>query len=342
MFQSLQNLFESTTPAMFYFWVAYFGFLLGLLLGFLFWFRHQLRYGRTQTKKRELVGEIAQLSAANQTMGEQLSSRGQTKPQVSESGSATGFGNQGSSRHESNESDSVTSDAFKSNSNPPGQLQVSAQSGQTTFGKSEGQGDHFDWSKVEGVSPGLAAQLKKMGIDNVEQIDNLSPADRESLEAKLAFEGYKWNWGWLSNWKTGAASAATIASGAIGAAGLAAASKLNATKPENLKINLPYSSAPKVDWSKVEGVDEKLAAELNSLGVKNIEQLKSLAGSERAKLEDRLKARGFNWNWSMLDRWKPQGFGQVSTTGSAEVSSAKASASSSISKLSSNPDSLNR
>ena len=66
-----------------------------------------------------------------------------------------------------------------------------------------GGGRDFNWDSVDGITPGVATEFKKLGIRDVEHLESLSPEERESLESKLAFEGQHWDWGWLANWKPG-------------------------------------------------------------------------------------------------------------------------------------------
>ena len=73
-----------------------------------------------------------------------------------------------------------------------------------------------DWSKVDGVDPKLAAEFRSMGIKNPEQLESLSHHDRQRLEARLKAKGLSWDWGWVSNWKTGIAGLGAAAAGAVG------------------------------------------------------------------------------------------------------------------------------
>ena len=72
MFENLPALFESLNPFSFSAFIAYFGLLIGLLIALLFWFRHLLRFNRTQAKKRKLSAEFRQLTAENQSLTERI------------------------------------------------------------------------------------------------------------------------------------------------------------------------------------------------------------------------------------------------------------------------------
>ena len=75
-------------------------------------------------------------------------------------------------------------------------------------------------------------------------------------------------------------------------------------QPAAFEFSVPQNDGPEVDWSTVDGVDPKLAAEFKAMGIKNVEQLESLPKADRERLEARLKSKGLSWDWGRLGRWK--------------------------------------
>ncbi len=357
MFQNLPELFESLTPFSFSGMFAYLGLLLGLILAFVFWFRHLLRFNRTQSAKRRLNAEFRELSAENQSLSERLvwSDNRKSALDKMEASVAKEASNKLQKQRQSSGSYSQSSSSKSSGyaqdrtTSIQGSDSTTSQSTTQITGAHASGGDQFNWESVDGITPRLAAQLNHLGIRDIEHLESLSPADRESLEAKLAFEGHSWNWDWLTNWKTGAS---TLAAGAAGAAGYAATrrsvdetnnqqenpasvsdgqrqdqnqgtftSSSNPGWPSDrrapFELTIPRNSAPEVDWSKVDGVDPKLAAEFRTLGIKNVEQLESLSESDREALEARLKSKGLAWDWGWLNSWNAGLAGLAAATAGA-------------------------
>jgi len=175
-------------------------------------------------------------------------------------------------------------------------------------------GPKVDWTTVKDVDPKVAAELNSLGIKNVEQLEALSSGDRVKLETRLRSKGLSWNWGWLSGWKTGLAGSGSpsISYSTTGA------SYSTSVNPQ-LGFALPNVSGPSVDWSKVQGVDPKVGAELSALGIKNVEQLEALPAADRAKLEAKLKSKGLSWDWGWLTSWKAGLAGLAGIGGAAKT-----------------------
>ena len=356
MFQNLPELFEKLGSFSFSSLFAYIGLIIGLLLGLLLWFRHLLRFNQTQRQKRRLQAEHKELAAENQSLIERISwydSRKSaldtmeasvakeaatklTKEQKRQPGFNSGSSSTSVDRDRKLPAQGSDSTKFGSASQAAG----------FSAGQASGQ---FKWESLEGVTPEMATQLKQMGIKDVKHLESLSPSERESLEAKLAFEGHKWNWNWLTNWKTGAAGLAAGAAGAAAhkassnsgsapsgkdtssassnkdasssgrplRASATASSSLNkndfvgsaqqgwpSDRPAPFEFTAPQTKGPEVDWASIDGVDPKLAAELQAMGIKNVEQLDSLPKADRERLEAQLKSKGLSWDWDWLTDWK--------------------------------------
>ncbi len=58
---------------------------------------------------------------------------------------------------------------------------------------------------------------------------------------------------------------------------------------------------PDTDWSRVDGVDEKLSGQLAVLGVRNEQQVRSLSPAERRVFDAKLASKGLSWPWSKED-----------------------------------------
>lgn len=64
------------------------------------------------------------------------------------------------------------------------------------------QNAEVDWGKVEGVDPKTAAELKRLGIKNIGELEKMSPAEKAKFAAELKSKGISWNWARLGDWKT--------------------------------------------------------------------------------------------------------------------------------------------
>ena len=284
MFQSFPTIFENLGPFSFSALFAYIGLVLGMILALLLWFRHLLRYNRTQKQKRRLNAEYQKLAAENQSLNDRLSwfDNRKTALDTMEESVAKEATAKLAKRQQENKSgahsgsiDSSRGSVGSGTSSTSGSMTQAA--GFSSGSSSSSGTGQFDWESLDGVTPKTAAQLKSLGIRDVAHLESLSPSERESLESKLAFEGQGWNWNWLNKWKTGAAG---LAAGAAGVAGLGFAGSQN--------------NKPEVDWSKVDGVDPKMAAELSSSGIKNVEQLESLSDADRQKLQAQMESKGIS------------------------------------------------
>ena len=337
MFQNLPALFENLGSFSFSTLFAYLGLLLGLLLGLVLWFRHLLKFNRTQKEKRRLNAEHQELIAENQSLRERISwfdSR-KTALDTMEASVAKEASAKLAKRQQEQRSRPYSdspSGSIAKNSNAAANGTDSSNTKSTTqtagipLGHSSRDGQ-FDWESLDGVSPEMAAQLRQIGIKDIQHLESLSPSERESLEAKLAFEGHSWNWNWLTNWKTGAtglaAGAAEVARHAThrkeelgpspssppdnanhGFVGSTSQKGWPSDRPAPFEFTVPRTNSPEVDWSTVDGLDPKLAAEFKTLGIKNVEQLESLPEADRKQLEARLKSKGLSWDWAWVSNWK--------------------------------------
>ena len=149
------------------------------------------------------------------------------------------------------------------------------------------QAANFDWAHVKGVDKKTGAILQSFGIRNLEHLQSLPLKKQQTLMTLLNKKGVAWNSSNISNLKPA--------------------------------ISLPQVSGAEVDWSTVKGVEPKVAAELKSLGVKNVEQLEAFSVEDRAKLETQLKSKGLSWDWNQLSGWKTGLLGAAGLAGGAAI-----------------------
>jgi len=324
MFENLPALFESLSPFSFSAFVAYFGLLLGLVIALLLWFRHLLRFNRIQKQKRKLNSEFRQLWDENQSLSERLAwlDNRETALDTMEAPIAKEAAaklpkqqrEQESSSHPHSDNHSHKHDQNSSGHGRDSKATSTTQAaGDHVAGDHVAEGGHFDRASQPGVSSELAARLEDMGIRGVDHLESLSSSERESLEA----EGLSWNWGWLSNWKTGAAGLGATAAGTIGwgsrnkndqqnhadETGEAATTDMAASSPVT-----PFGSKPefKDDLTLLDGIEGPQAAELQKMGIFNFTQLHNLNLEDRAKLQNAFRQR--SWRLDM-DQWRiaPEG-----------------------------------
>ena len=69
-------------------------------------------------------------------------------------------------------------------------------------------------------------------------------------------------------------------------------------------FDLPPVHGPKLDWGELEGVDPKLAGQLDEMGIRNINQLEAMSYEQRKVFESKLESNGSSWNWNWLRGWK--------------------------------------
>ena len=164
----------------------------------------------------------------------------------------------------------------------------------------------FDWSVVKGLDPKAGKVLAAMGIDSPDQLEQLSAADRDVLDAKLAYEGAKFDWNDLGGLKTAHAAATDAASAAAASSGAAVAGAgagVAAGVAGFTNSRFGSSVAGAKDWSTA-GVEPEVANELSELGIANVGELENLSGSERERIESHMKKKGIAWDWSKLAGWK--------------------------------------
>ena len=170
-----------------------------------------------------------------------------------------------------------------------------------------------DWSTVDGVSPELAAEFDDMGIKSVEQLESLSPADREKLESRLKSKGLSWNWDWLSSWKTGLAGVAGLGAAAAGAIGLGSKEAKEQQQPEVDKANLSgaeheFGSKPVIGFAAGAG----LSGDRSATGGGNANQGQSdqgQSGHEQSRDDRSLKfpeVAGPAVDWTTVDGIQPE------------------------------------
>lgn len=69
-------------------------------------------------------------------------------------------------------------------------------------------------------------------------------------------------------------------------------------------LELPHEQGPKLNWSSLEGIDPKIAGELDNAGIKNIHQLEAMSYEQRKVFEADLASKGLSWNWNWVRGWK--------------------------------------
>ena len=214
----------------------------------------------------------------------------------------------------------------------------------TRFDLPSVHGPKLNWGELEGVDPKLAEKLDDMGIRNINQLEAMSYEQRKVFEAELDSSGLSWNWNRLRGWKAGLAeshgkqnlaasvtvgdskrgsgSAGGVAGGSdnneggtdSGAADTSApgtketlkasATARSSVTLQSLGLNVPQAIGPDTDWSELSELDPNLQAELNSLGIRNVEQLASLSFDDRRKLERHFSIKNVNWDWKWLEKWR--------------------------------------
>ena len=201
-----------------------------------------------------------------------------------------------------------------------------------------------DWSSIKGVERRTSAELKALGLKNVEQLQKLSAEERLLLQAKLAAKGIDLDWAVFGLTQAGGAESSQAARkpsiadshreqdlstdsttvttrAATSAATSATTSTTTAAKTSASSQGSLSVGEQVVDWSEIDGVDWRAAAELKSLGIKNVEQVEMMNAKDRAAFESRLAARGIHWNWSLLTTIKESNPSQAETTNSvADIS----------------------
>ena len=310
---TLVQLYDSMTPAGYYTLMAVLAFLAGLIIGWLLWWSKSRRYNELHNAQKSVETDVNRL----------LSETDQLKREVKQRETL------GSGAHAA--ADWGTAE----------ERELAGRS----LSFASATGPSIDWGKMDGVDPKLAGELKSLGIHNVDQLESLSLDDRKVLEAKMKAAGASWDWGWLGGWKTAAAGLAASGAAAAGIASTQNADTDNSNdsapsktwfskspmragsieSPPNagaasasaLGINLPSLDGPRVDWGKVEGVDPKVGAELDALGIGSIDQLEKLSGPDREKLEASFRAKGIDWDWGRLGGWKSALAGGAAAVGGA-------------------------
>ena len=169
-------------------------------------------------------------------------------------------------------------------------------SGSSSIKMPQATGPEVNWSNVDGIEPGLANEFASLGVTSPDQLENLSPQDRQAFEKRLASKGVRWNWGWLTNWKslTG-----------IGAAGAAAgAAAMRAESKPSIRWPITKGAVTKVDWANVPGIDAKVGAELQSIGAMNVGQLEKLSGEQKQEVDNHLQRKGLQLPWGEVGTWQ--------------------------------------
>ena len=188
---------------------------------------------------------------------------------------------------------------------------------------------------MEGIDPKLAAEMKYLGIRNLEQLESLSLDERRQLEARIASKGLKWDWGWLSNWKTaigltGLSGVAAVksASGSYqgqttvpAAPASVAGGHVGTGRVKIPGLNFASPTGPDENWSKVGGT--KVAHQFKLLGITSINQLENLSFAERRKLEDHLRQQGVIWDSNRISTWKRELAGSAATSSVANSSTSQ-------------------
>ena len=145
----------------------------------------------------------------------------------------------------------------------------------------------------------MAAELKTLGVKNVEQLESLPEEQKRALEARLKSRGINWNWSFLPAWKTSIAASAA----AIGlSTARTALPHTQANAPSGMTAALVTTRPDfKDDLTLLDGIDGPQAVELQRQGIFNFTQLHDLSLQQRAELTRLFRQRG--WNLDM-DQWR--------------------------------------
>ena len=162
----------------------------------------------------------------------------------------------------------------------------------------EVEGPSVEWQRLDGIDPRVANQLQALGIRNLEQLDGLSLEDQEIIEAKLSFEGTKWDWAEMDRWRSASSTDACSDS-------ISASSRCSSDSSQCL-LGLPTVETPSVQWRAFDGIDPELADELLELGISNPDQLEKLSRDDSQKLEEHFANKAMAWDWNWTKCWKDQ------------------------------------
>lgn len=84
---------------------------------------------------------------------------------------------------------------------------------------------------------------------------------------------------------------------------IATGAKFPSQHPPQLEFPRVHNDE-RIDWSQFKDIDPKFGAEFESMGIHNLDQLESLSLDDRRKVERHFSARGINWDWSRIAKWK--------------------------------------
>ena len=80
------------------------------------------------------------------------------------------------------------------------------------------------------------------------------------------------------------------------------------------------ASERQYDWRAFEGIDNKTAQQLRTLGIRDLDHLSSLSADQRKTLEVELANNGVQWDWDQLERMKSQAAAGVGAAGGSSSS----------------------
>ena len=161
-------------------------------------------------------------------------------------------------------------------------------------------GAAVDWKSLDGVDPVLAREFSSLGIANVQQIQDMDEDQRSKLNARLKQKGIKFDWAWLTSWK----SAAAVMTGAATVTGFASAVDSEGAEKKSangLPVFATGDPSVKDDLTLLDGIEGPQAIALHRMGIHNFGQLHEMSAEDRQRLQSWFRMRG----WSLdMDQWR--------------------------------------
>ena len=186
------------------------GLLLGLLLAWLFWRRRYRDWKDALLQKKELDSETAEYESRNRYLQNVIADKQKNaagmdwgKFDFVSPGLAVKLTEFGIKDLAHLQSLSASQRAKLDSRFAVNGLSLNWEAVDRAHGSlSPAQDADVDWSKVEGADAQTAAELKRMGIKSIGELEDMSPAERVKFEAELTRNGISWDWGKLAGWKT--------------------------------------------------------------------------------------------------------------------------------------------
>ena len=158
--------------------------------------------------------------------------------------------------------------------------------------------DGVNWSNIATIDPNLARELTAMEIRSVAALDSMPIPERGDFQRRLQSAGISWDWGQFASWKQ--QLPADILAGETAATSSQPESEAEAQPKAPIEINVPPTNGAEIDWSRIEGVDPRIASEFRVLGIATISQLEALVPDDRKKLAEWLATKDLSWDWNFL------------------------------------------